>query len=90
MKLLSYIICEDPKENKNKFIKLVLIKTLSGQPALKRIWGRTGTRGSELIIPYPTASEAQEAAISYVLRKTSSRGYREYVSEMGSYQLSLF
>ena len=70
-----YLEKTDPAKNQNRYYSLCVAKTLFGDYALMRQWGRIGNRGGRrLSVWYDTEKEAQQALETLQKRK-QKRGY---------------
>jgi predicted DNA-binding WGR domain protein len=54
-------ICTDPAKDMRRFYRLDVQPDLFGQWCHIRVWGRIGSAGEVRMVPFATATEAQEA-----------------------------
>jgi predicted DNA-binding WGR domain protein len=64
----------DPAKNMRRFYWLDVQRDLFGQWCFIREWGRIGGAGQVRTVPFPTATEAQEA-LAMQQRVKERRGY---------------
>ena len=65
----------DPSQNMSRFYVLRIERSLFGDPALVREWGRSGQRGRQMIEIHPSEDKAIEALETW-LRRKQRRGYQ--------------
>lgn len=69
-----HLRCIDPARNKRRFYALSVQRTLFGEWALVREWGRIGLSGQLRSDLYPSAGPAIDALIE-LTRQKARRGY---------------
>ena len=69
-----HLRCVDPASNKRRYYALSIQRTLFGEWALVREWGRIGVSGRLRNDLYPTAGPAIDALLELSRRKRQ-RGY---------------
>lgn len=73
-----HLTCVEPAANKRRFYHLSIQRTLFGEWALVREWGRIGRTGGRLRSDlYPSAGLALDALRTLATRK-ARRGYRTH------------
>ena len=70
-----YLERRDPACNMARFYRLSIERTLFGDVALVRDWGRIGTDGRRVSLPFPDEAEAVVEFLA-VARSKLRRGYR--------------
>jgi len=69
-----HLRCIDPATNKRRFYALSVQRTLFGEWALVREWGRIGVSGRMRSDLYPSAGPAIDALVA-LARQKARRGY---------------
>ena len=72
--VLAHLHRIDPDAKMARFYNIALASTLFGEVAVLRSWGRIGKGGRTTIETWPSADDAEAAAVR-TLRQKSRRGY---------------